>query len=63
MLTLIPMLASTAAITVVGTLIRGVLRRYKLAARPATSRHTPPPMAMMGSLRLSKEIQMCSAAL
>ena len=30
----------------------GVLRRYRLAVSPATSRQTPPPMAMMGSLRL-----------
>jgi hypothetical protein len=29
-----------------------VFLRYRLAARPATSRHTPPPMAMMGSERL-----------
>lgn len=34
------------------TLMMHVLRRYRLAARPATSRHTPPPMAMMGSWRL-----------
>lgn len=30
----------------------GVLRLYKLAHRPAMSRQTPPPMAIMGSFRL-----------
>ena len=34
------------------TLMMGVLRRYRLAVRPTTSRHTPPPIAMIGSLRL-----------
>ena len=46
--------ASTAAMTVVGILIKGVLRLYRFAARPATSKHTPPPMAMIGSLRLEQ---------
>jgi hypothetical protein len=32
----------------------GVFRLYRLAASPTTSRHTPPPMAIKGSLRLSK---------
>ena len=49
---LMPTEASTAAITVVGILIIGVLRRKRFAARPQTSRQTPPPIAMIGSLRL-----------
>jgi len=49
---LMPTEASTAAMTVVGTLMMGVLRRNKFAASPQTSRQTPPPIAMMGSLRL-----------
>ena len=58
-----------AAITVVGTLMMGVLRRYRLATSPATSRQTPPPMAMMGSfllhssVRLSEASQQCEIAL
>lgn len=34
------------------TLMMQVLRRNRFAARPVTSRHMPPPMAMIGSWRL-----------
>ena len=33
-------------------LMTGVLRLYRLAASPVTSRQTPPPIATMGSFRL-----------
>ncbi len=58
---LMPTEASTAAMTVVGTLMTGVLRRKRFAARPQTSRHTPPPMAMIGSLRLRPKPQVLTA--
>ena len=41
------------------TLMMGVLRLYRLAARPATSKHTPPPKAMMGSFRLYMHGSVC----